>query len=68
MSDNPFVGKWSYRSFLNDPDLAAPPDGSDRTIVRGYCAALAISPASSAKRRSAGARACARPAAASAPA
>ncbi len=21
MSDNPFVGAWSYRSFLNDPDL-----------------------------------------------
>jgi hypothetical protein len=21
MSDNPFVGKWTYRSFLNDPDL-----------------------------------------------
>jgi hypothetical protein len=21
MSDNPFVGKWSYRSLLNDPDL-----------------------------------------------
>ena len=22
MSDNPFVGSWSYRSLLNDPDLA----------------------------------------------
>ena len=22
MSDNPFVGKWSYRSFLNNPDLS----------------------------------------------
>jgi hypothetical protein len=22
MSDNPFVGSWSYRSFVNDPDLA----------------------------------------------
>jgi hypothetical protein len=22
MSDNPFVGKWSYRSLLNDPNLA----------------------------------------------
>jgi hypothetical protein len=21
MSDNPFVGRWSYRSLLNDPDL-----------------------------------------------
>ncbi len=21
MSDNPFVGKWTYRSLLNDPDL-----------------------------------------------
>ena len=21
MSDNPFVGSWTYRSFLNDPDL-----------------------------------------------
>jgi hypothetical protein len=21
MSDNPFVGKWTYRSFLNDPDV-----------------------------------------------
>jgi len=24
MSDNPFVGKWTYRSFLNDPDPAKP--------------------------------------------
>lgn len=24
MSDNPFVGSWSYRSLLNDPDLAKP--------------------------------------------
>src|SRR5258706_6169117 len=23
MSDNPFVGTWTYRSFLNDPDIAA---------------------------------------------
>ena len=23
MSDNPFVGRWTYRSFLNNPDLAA---------------------------------------------
>ena len=23
MSDNPFVGSWTYRSFKNDPDLAA---------------------------------------------
>ena len=22
MSDNPFVGSWSYRSFVNDPDLS----------------------------------------------
>lgn len=22
MSDNPFVGSWTYRSFLNDPDLS----------------------------------------------
>ena len=22
MSDNPFVGSWSYRSFTNDPDLS----------------------------------------------
>jgi hypothetical protein len=21
MSDNPFVGRWTYRSFLNDPDI-----------------------------------------------
>ena len=21
MSDNPFVGKWTYRSLLNDPDM-----------------------------------------------
>ena len=21
MSDNPFVGTWTYRSFLNDPDV-----------------------------------------------
>lgn len=26
MSDNPFVGSWTYRSFLNDPDLAADSD------------------------------------------
>src|SRR5260370_38701952 len=26
MSDNPFVGRWTYRSFLNDPDLAADSD------------------------------------------
>ena len=32
MSDNPFTGKWSYRSFLNDPNLAAPQDGSDPNI------------------------------------
>jgi hypothetical protein len=32
MSDNPFVGKWSYRSFLNDPNLAIPSDGSDPNI------------------------------------
>jgi hypothetical protein len=32
MSDNPFVGKWSYRSFLNDPNLAIPPDGKDPNI------------------------------------
>jgi hypothetical protein len=22
MSDNPFVGSWTYRSFLNDPDIS----------------------------------------------
>jgi hypothetical protein len=22
MNDNPFVGSWTYRSFLNDPDIA----------------------------------------------
>ena len=22
MSDNPFVGSWTYRSFLNDPDVS----------------------------------------------
>ena len=32
MSDNPFAGKWSYRSLLNDPNLAVPPDGSDPDI------------------------------------
>src|SRR5215471_10857663 len=32
MGDNPFVGKWSYRSFLNDPNLAVPSDGSDPNI------------------------------------
>lgn len=21
MNDNPFIGKWTYRSLLNDPDL-----------------------------------------------
>jgi hypothetical protein len=26
MSDNPFVGSWSYRSFVNDPDLTTDPD------------------------------------------
>lgn len=26
MSDNPFVGTWTYRSFLNDPDLSTDPD------------------------------------------
>lgn len=24
MSDNPFVGSWTYRSFLNDPTLSKP--------------------------------------------
>ena len=24
MADNPFVGSWSYRSFVNDPDLTTP--------------------------------------------
>jgi hypothetical protein len=28
MSDNPFVGSWSYRSFNNDPDFHLLPDGS----------------------------------------
>jgi hypothetical protein len=32
MSDNPFVGKWSYRSFLNNPNLAVPSDGNDPNI------------------------------------
>lgn len=27
MKDNPFVGKWTYRSFLNDPNLAIPSGG-----------------------------------------
>ncbi len=26
MNDNPFVGKWSYRSFLNDPNPSTKPD------------------------------------------
>lgn len=26
MSNNPFVGSWTYRSLLNDPDLATPFD------------------------------------------
>ena len=26
MSDNPFVGTWSYRSFYNDPDLSKDSD------------------------------------------
>ena len=26
MSDNPFVGKWTYRSFLNDPNEATKPN------------------------------------------
>lgn len=26
MSDNPFVGIWSYRSFLNDPNLKTQPN------------------------------------------
>jgi hypothetical protein len=32
MSDNPFVGEWSYRSLLNDPNLAIPSDGTDPNI------------------------------------
>ena len=26
MKDNPFVGKWAYRSFINDPDLSKDSD------------------------------------------
>jgi hypothetical protein len=26
VSDNPFVGSWTYRSFLNDPDISKPFD------------------------------------------
>ena len=39
MSDNPFLGKWSYRSFLNDPNLVIPSDGSDpniQSLLFGY--------------------------------
>jgi hypothetical protein len=32
MKDNPFLGKWTYRSFLNDPDLAVPPGGGDPNV------------------------------------
>lgn len=32
MKDNPFVGKWSYRSFLNDPNLAIPSGGEDPNV------------------------------------
>jgi hypothetical protein len=32
MSDDPFVGKWSYRSFLNEPNLNAPADGSGPNV------------------------------------
>jgi len=32
MSDNPFVGKWSYRSFLNDANLAVPSSGADPDV------------------------------------
>jgi hypothetical protein len=32
MKDNPFVGKWTYRSFLNDPDLAIPSGGGDPNV------------------------------------
>lgn len=38
MSDNPFVGSWSYRSLLNDPDLTKDKNMNqllfgDRTLV-----------------------------------
>ncbi len=26
MNDNPFVGRWTYRSFLNDPDASVKPN------------------------------------------
>lgn len=26
MNDNPFVGSWSYRSFLNNPDQSVEPN------------------------------------------
>lgn len=32
MKDNPFLGKWTYRSFLNDPDLAIPSGGGDPNV------------------------------------
>jgi hypothetical protein len=32
MKDNPFVGKWTYRSFLIDPNLAAPTGGGDPNV------------------------------------
>ncbi|HET9183975.1 MAG TPA: hypothetical protein VFP59_17735 [Candidatus Angelobacter sp.] len=32
MKDNPFIGKWTYRSFLNDPNLAIPAGGGDPNV------------------------------------
>jgi hypothetical protein len=32
VKDNPFLGKWTYRSFLNDPNLAIPSGGGDPDV------------------------------------
>ncbi|HET6762825.1 MAG TPA: hypothetical protein VFH27_04110 [Longimicrobiaceae bacterium] len=38
MSKNPFVGSWTYRSFLNDPDLHLDKQGNPdvKDLVFGY--------------------------------
>jgi hypothetical protein len=31
--DNPFVGRWTYRSFHNDPELSRPPFGTGTLVL-----------------------------------
>jgi len=44
MSDNPFVGSWSYRSFLNDPDLSK--DSNINQLLFGDCTLVINAPSS----------------------